>query len=105
MGRTLPPFTQVLEQVQAELAPYRRALRRADREALDRIFDRAKQQVAACAYAAHPWPMDLILVSALLEQEKLIGELPGLRARLEALERELSVLRGDADENGQGRLL
>ncbi len=75
MGKTTPPFTQVLEQTERELKPYRRALRKEDQQALDRIFSRAKQQVAACSYAAYPWPMDLILVSALVEQEKLITRL------------------------------
>ncbi len=75
MGRTVLPFSQVLEQEYAEWKKFRRALRKEDQEAFDRLFDRAKLHVQAAAYIAHPWPLESILLSICLEHEKLITEI------------------------------
>ncbi len=58
MGRTVLPFSQVLEREYEEWKKFRRALRKEDQEAFDRLFDRAKLHVQAAAYASHapgPW--------------------------------------------------
>ncbi|NWF56441.1 MAG: hypothetical protein HXY45_16770 [Syntrophaceae bacterium] len=75
MGRTVLPFSQVLEREYEEWKKFRRALRKEDQEAFDRLFDRAKLHVQAAAYTSHPWPMESILLSICLEHEKLIAEL------------------------------
>ena len=75
MGRTVLPFSQVLEREYEEWKEFRRALRKEDQEAFDRIFDRARLHVQAAAYASHPWPLESILLSVCLEHEKLIMEI------------------------------
>jgi len=42
MGRTVLPYSHVLESERERWKPFRRALRKEDREAFDRLFDRAK---------------------------------------------------------------
>ena len=75
MGRTVLPFSQVLEQEFAEWKKFRRALRKEDQEAFDRLFDRAKLHVQAAAYTSHPWPFESILLSICLEHEKLLEKM------------------------------
>jgi hypothetical protein len=75
MGRTVLPFSQVLEQEYEEWKKFRRALRKEDQEAFDRLFDRAKLHVQAAAYTSHPWPLESILLSICLEHEKLLMEI------------------------------
>ena len=77
MGRTVLPFSQVLEQEYEEWKKFRRALRKEDQEAFDRLFERAKLHVQAAAYTSHPWPLESILLSICLEHEKLLGEILG----------------------------
>ena len=75
MGRTVLPFSQVLEREYEECKKFRRALRKEDQEAFDRLFDRAKLHVQAAAYTSHPWPLESILLSICLEHEKLLMEI------------------------------
>ena len=82
MGRTVLPFSQALEREYEDWKKFRRALRREDQQVLDRLFDRARIHVQAGSYASRPWPLETILVSILLEQEKGLDD---LRAELEAL--------------------
>jgi hypothetical protein len=83
MGRTVLPFSQVLEQEAQEWKKFRRGLRKEDQEFLDRLFEEAKLHVQAGVYASRPWPFETILVSILIEHEKALVE---LRAKLRALE-------------------
>ncbi len=75
MGRTVLPFSQVLEQEYAQWKKFRRALRQEDQEAFDRLFERAKIHVQAAAYASPPWPMEAILLAICLEHEKILTRL------------------------------
>jgi hypothetical protein len=75
MGRTVLPFSQVLAREYDEWKKFRRALRKEDQEAFDRLFDRAKLHVQAAVYISHPWPMESILLSICLEHEKLLAEI------------------------------
>jgi len=83
MGRTVLPFSQVLEREYEDWKKFRRALRREDQQVLDRLFDRARLHVQAGSYASRPWPFETILFSIVLELEK---ELVGLQAKLKRLE-------------------
>ncbi len=82
MGRTVLPFSQVLEREYADWKKFRRGLRKEDQVVLDRLFDMARLHVQAGVYASRPWPMETILVSILIEQEKALAD---LRNRLKAL--------------------
>jgi hypothetical protein len=82
MGRTVLPFSRVLEQEVQEWKKFRRGLRKEDQQFLDRLFEEARLHVQAGVYASKPWPFETILISILLEHEKAIVE---LRSQLQAL--------------------
>ena len=73
MGRTVAPYSHVLEHERLWWAPFRRAWKtKEDQEAFDRLFDRAKYHTRAGVYQAHSRPMETILLSIILEHGKLI---------------------------------
>lgn len=85
MGRTVLPFSKVLEQEVQQWRKFRRGLRKEDQQFFDRLFEKARLHVQAGVYASTPWPFETILVSILLEHEKALDE---MRSRLKALEEE-----------------
>ena len=84
MGKTLPPFSQLIEQERRRWAPFKRALPKEDQAIFDRLFDCAKLHVQAGVMVSRPWPFETIVMAVLLEQEKRIEQ---LLKRLEALQR------------------
>lgn len=89
MGRTLPSITQVFLAEQESLQRFRRALRRSDQYIFDQLLDAAHHHLAAVAYAAHPLPFEVFLLSMLLEEHK---ETRRLRLALERLMEERAAL-------------
>ena len=77
MGRTVPTFRQLIDDAMARWLKFRRALRREDQEYFDRLFRRVRSYTQAATYQASDNPMEAILLSIALDQEK----------RLDALER------------------
>jgi hypothetical protein len=77
MGRTVPTFRQLIDDAMARWSKFRRALRREDQEYFDRLFRRVRSYTQAATYQASDNPMEAILLSIALDQEK----------RLDALER------------------
>ena len=77
MDRTVMPYSQVMESKRERLRPSRRALSKEDRQAFDRLFDRAKMHTSAGVYMAGPWHMETILLSICLEHGKVIEEILG----------------------------
>ena len=92
MGRTVLPFTQELYREEASWAPFRRALRREDRELLDELFAAARYHTAACAFAGRAVPFEAILMSMLVEERRALRE----------LEKKLEELAGDTRATGGG---
>jgi hypothetical protein len=86
MGRTLPSITNAFLQEQQSLARFRRALRRADQQALDELLAAARHHLAAAAYASHLLPFEIMLLAMLVEEHKQVRR---LRGQLESLHREL----------------
>ncbi len=84
MGRTVLPFSQVLEQEVQEWRKFRRGLRKEDQQFLDRLFEKARIHVQAGVYASRPWPFETILISILVEHEKALVE---LKSKLKDLEK------------------
>ncbi len=80
MGRTIPTYRLHLESILNDWMDYRRALRERDREAFDRLLNKARQHASAASYSAHLDPTDLAFLSILLEMEK---ELEARRTRRE----------------------
>ena len=75
MGRSVMPFSYVLEAEHGRWKEFRRGLNKEDQEAFDRLFDRAKTHTSAGVYMSHPWPLETILLSICLEHEKMLGEI------------------------------
>jgi len=77
MGRTVTPFSFVLEQERGRWKGFRKGLSKEHQVAFDRLFERAKFHTAAGVYMSHPYPLETILVSIILEHEKMIAEILG----------------------------
>jgi hypothetical protein len=97
MGRTVPTFRQLIDDAIARWSKFRRALRREDQEYFDRLFRRVRSYTQAATYQASDNPMEAILLSIALDQEK----------RLDALERAAPRQAGAAlpPETGGGSTL
>lgn len=88
MGRTVPTFRQLIEATTEHWSKFRRALRREDQEHFDRLFLRVRSHTQAATYQCNDNPMEAILLSIALDQEK----------RLTALEK-LLCNEGSSDAN------
>ena len=84
MGKTLPPFSQLIEYERRRWAPFKRALPKEDQAIFDRLFDCAKLHIQAGVMVSRPWPFETIVMAILLEQHK----------QLERAERLLDALEG-----------
>ena len=75
MGRTVMPFSFVLEAEHGRWKEFRKSLSKEDQQAFNRLFDRAKMHTRTGVYMSHPWPLETILLSICLEHEKMLGEI------------------------------
>lgn len=78
MGRTVPTFRQLIEQTARRWTKFRRALRREDQECFDRLFLCIRCYVQAATYQCNDNPMEAILLSIALDQEKRLSALEKL---------------------------
>lgn len=95
MGNVTPTITDILHTEEANLAKFRRALRREDQIILDDLFTAAYKHRAAAAYAGHLLPFETFLLAMQIEDHK---EVKRLRAEVETLRRMLETLRENHDE-------
>ena len=65
----------LLDSIIMELGDFKRALRRHDQQVFDRIMDMAREHASASTVAAAVDPMDTIVLSILIEQQKQIDDL------------------------------
>ena len=70
MGRTVPSFRVLLEELILELSVFRRALHGDDRAALDSLMNKARKHASSCTVVPTLNPMDAVFLSVLVEQEK-----------------------------------
>src|SRR5260370_34299816 len=70
MGRIVPTFVQLIQQAAERWKKFRRALRREDQPHFDRLFVRVRCYTQAATYQCHDNPMEAILLSIALDQEK-----------------------------------
>ncbi|MDA8122705.1 MAG: hypothetical protein M0Z38_09095 [Deltaproteobacteria bacterium] len=75
MGRTVLPFTQELHREEESWKPFRRALRKEDRELFDELFAAARYHTAACTCSGRAVPFEAILISILIEERRAVREL------------------------------
>ena len=80
MGRTLSTITQYLNETEAMLSSFRRALRKSDQYVFDGIFASARKHITAISQSDSLLPFETILLAMLLEQSK---EIAALRHELE----------------------
>jgi hypothetical protein len=55
MGKTLPPFSSLIEQERRRWVPFKKALLKTDQALFDRLFDCAKLHIQAGVMAWHEW--------------------------------------------------
>ncbi len=75
MGRTVPSFRMLLEEIVMELSVFKRALRGEDKIAFDGLMNKARQHASSCTVTPMLEPMDAVILSILVEQEKEISYL------------------------------
>jgi hypothetical protein len=82
MGRTVPTFTNLIQEEAASWAKFRRGLRRDDQEIFDDLFRAPRKHLAASAYTVRPMPFESMIMAMLLEEHKLVLQ---LKAQIEQL--------------------
>lgn len=75
MGRTVPSFRNLLEDIIKELSVFRRALRGEDKTAFDSLMNKAREHASSCTVAPVLEPMDSIFLSILVEHQKELNSL------------------------------
>ncbi len=75
MGRTVPSFRMLLEEIVMELSVFKRALRGEDKIAFDSLMNKARAHASSCIVTPMLEPMDAVFSSILVEQEKEISSL------------------------------
>jgi len=95
MGNVTPTITDILHSEEANLARFRRALRREDQIVFDDLFAAAYKHRAAAAYTGHLLPFETFLLAMQIEEHK---EVMRLRAQVENLQDELKVCEAKTSE-------
>jgi hypothetical protein len=90
MGNVTPTITDILHAEEANLAKFRRALRREDRVVLDDLFTAAYKHRAAAAYAGHLLPFETFLLAMQIEDHR---EVMRLREEVKALREHIEQLK------------
>jgi hypothetical protein len=82
LGRTVPSFRMLLEEIIVELSVFRRALRGEDKAAFDSLMNKARMHASSCTVAPTLDPMDAVFLSILIEQQKEINSLREAKANV-----------------------
>jgi len=86
LGRTVASYRQALEGEIAKWEGFRKALRASDAEAFDRMMNACRMNASAGSMATRPILFEAMVMSILLNQEKIIAE---MRERLDRIEKRL----------------
>ncbi|MGA1793425.1 MAG: hypothetical protein ACMUHM_05695 [Thermoplasmatota archaeon] len=70
MGKTCPTYRMLLEDEIRSWEAFRRALRKEDREAFDRLMDKVRRHASASSNAARLNPFESMVMAALIELER-----------------------------------
>lgn len=82
MGRTILSATQTWVEEEKALTRFIRALRKSDQSVLQELLALSRQHIAEASYASNLYPMDIYLMSMLLEMYKKMKQ---MEIRLESL--------------------
>jgi hypothetical protein len=89
MGNVTPTITDILHREEANLAKFRRALRREDQLVFDDLFVAAYKHRAAASYAGHLLPFETFLLAMQIEDHRdvmyLRREVESLRDQIRGL--------------------
>jgi hypothetical protein len=77
MDQTVLPFSQMIEQQRRKWMPFKRALRKKDQEAFERLFECAKRQAQAEVYFPGSGSLEAVMLAGLLEHQRRIEEMLG----------------------------
>ncbi|HPS42668.1 MAG TPA: hypothetical protein PK040_08710 [Anaerolineaceae bacterium] len=94
MGRTILSATQTWVEEDKALTRYIRALRKSDQNVLQELLALSRSHIAEASYASNLYPMDIYLMSMLLEMYKKVKH---LETRLEALGVDPAVVEETSD--------
>jgi len=89
MGNVTPTITDILHREEANLAKFRRALRREDQIVFDDLFVAAYKHRAAASFAGHLLPFETFLLAIQIEDHK---EVMRLRREIESLRGQIQRL-------------
>ncbi len=84
MGRTVPSFRMLLEEMTAEFSVFRRALRGEDKDAFDSLMNKARKHASSCTVAPTLDPVNAVFLSILIEQQKEINSMREAKANVPA---------------------
>jgi len=84
MGRTVPSFRMLLEEMIVELSVFRKALHGKDKDAFDDMMNKARKHASSCTVAPTLDPMDAVFLSILIEQQKEINLLREAKSNVPA---------------------
>lgn len=87
MGRTVPSYRRALENEIERWKSFRKALRKKDAEAFDRMMNACRLFASAGSMATRPSLLEAMFMSILLHQEKGLTE---MREKLDKLEKKLN---------------
>lgn len=85
MGRTVPSYRQALEKEIERWKGFRKALRKRDAEAFDRMMNACRMLASAGSMATRPVLLEAMFMSILLHQEKTLTEIGEKLHKLEKL--------------------
>jgi hypothetical protein len=95
MGNVTSTITDILHREEANLAKFRRALRREDQLIFDDLFVAAYKHRAAAGYAGHLLPFETFLLAMQIEDHK---EVMFLRREVESLRTQIQKLLSNSNE-------
>ena len=75
MGRTVTPFSSVLNREIINLKNFKKALKKEEQEIFDELWERARKHIHSCIISSFPLPMEGILLSICIELFKEIKKL------------------------------
>ncbi len=82
MGRTILSATQTWVEEEKALRRFVRALRKSDQELIQELLALSRRHIAEASYASNLYPMDIYLVSMLLEMYRKVRHLEEQLERL-----------------------
>lgn len=75
MGRTIEPYSYLIERVRDRFRKFRQSLRKEDQRIFDQLMVYVKLHVQAGVMASFPNPADPVFISILIEQQRQIEKL------------------------------